>query len=322
MSFTEDDYEFDESYERDEDPSQDELDEDVFESDETEDVAEDEEESTYDREPANPKQRKKHNYTSELELKSLLIRVKNDRKSIGDYTANDRINKYIKWHVAVVAKKYDKPNKRNVLKNKLKDKIIELSERTRINDDSYERFGTIILLMVKNILKKPQFSGYTYKDDFYSDASYKILKYLHNFDHTMISERTGASVNAFAYISQIIHNSILFIINSKKKDLENLRKQIAMETLDHDNQPMLAAMTVWEDRGRELEDINENIKIETIELTKIETTLVDEIKKLEDDINRVDRIDIYYPKTYLITMDEYSELSPLLKGKVNIIRTR
>lgn len=264
--------------------------------------------------------RKKHNYTSELELKSLLIRIKNDKAHLGDITDNTKINKYIKWHTAINNKKYTNPSKRNLLKAKIKQTIIEKSEQTRIDDVSYERFGEIILLMVKNILKKPQFSGYTYKDDFYSDAVYKILKYLHNFNHTMVSDRTGQAVNAFAYISQIIHNSILYIINSKKKDLENLRKQIAMELLDHNLQPKIGEFHVWEDRGISEDDIEEKIAIETINIKTIPTTLVDYIRTMDSDIEAFDRIEVYYPKDYIITMDEYNELSPLLKGKISIMR--
>lgn len=264
--------------------------------------------------------RKKHNYTSELELKSLLIRIKNDREDKGETKDNQKINKYIKWHTAVNAKKYENPAKRNVVKAKLKEYIIKRSEITRIDSPSYERFGEIILLMVKNILKKPQFSGYTYKDDFYSDAVYKILKYLHNFNHKMVSERTGQSVNAFAYISQIIHNSILYIINSKKKDLENLRKQIAMELLDHDLQPKMGEFHVWDDRGIEKDDIQEKVAVETVNVKSIPTTLVDYIIGMESDIEGFDRIEVFYPADYVITMDEYNLLSPLLKGKISIMR--
>ena len=136
----------------------------------------------------------KHNYTSELELKSLLIRIKNDREDIGNKDLNRRINKYIKWHTLISNKKYLQPAKRNIVKNHLKDKVVELSVRTKIDPVSYERFGVVILLMIKNILKKPQFSGYTYKDEFYSDAVYKILKYLSNF-HLIHNENFHDQIN-------------------------------------------------------------------------------------------------------------------------------
>jgi hypothetical protein len=270
---------------------------------------------------AKPK-KQKHNYTSELELKSLLIRIKNKRADLGIERDNTKINKYIKWHTKINNKKYDSPTKRNITKTKLKESIVRLSEQTCIDEGSYERFGEIILLMIKNILKKPQFSGYTYKDDFYSDAVYKILKYLHNFNHKLVSERTGQAVNAFAYISQIIHNSILFIINSKKKDLENLRKQISMELLNNELQPKNGEFHVWDDRGMDPVVVDESLIVETIKLKKINGSLAEEISKLTDEVEKVDRLDLYYPKDYIITMDEYNELSPMLKGKISIMRSK
>ena len=131
--------------------------------------------------PKNPNHKKKmkHNYTSELELKSLLIRVKNEKANVGSSKDNSKINKYIRWHTEISLKKYALYKNRARLKNKLKEAIIRKSEETCVDKPSYERFGEIILLMIKNILKKPQFSGYTYRDDFYTDAVYKILKYLH-----------------------------------------------------------------------------------------------------------------------------------------------
>lgn len=268
-------------------------------------------------------QKTKHNYTSELELKSLLIRIKNKRNGITDETNNRKINKYIIWHTAVNNKKYEFPSKRNLTKAKLKERIVLLSEVTCVDAKSYERLGEIILLMIKNILKKPTFSGYTYKDDFYSDAVYKILKYLHNFDHKLISDRTGQAVNAFAYISQYIHNSILFIINSKKKEQENIRKQISMEHLNHNFQISptdYSQLKLWDEKAASGEsDVS---IIETIELNHINTTLVDELKKLEHEIDRVTRLNLYYPKDYRISFDEYSILKEMLKGKVSIMRAK
>lgn len=262
--------------------------------------------------------RQKHNYTNELELKSLLIRIKNKREEDGTLKDNDKINKYIKWHAKINNKKYDTATKKNIVKNKLKDRVIDLSEKTYIDEKSYERFGAIILLMIKNILKKPQFSGYTYRDDFYSDAIYKILKYLHNFDHTMISDRTGTPVNSFAYISQIIHNSILFIINAKKKENDNIKNQVAIENLNHNLQ---IKDNDRHNRSTYIEGEEKQI-IETVHLKKIETSLVDELNKLEEDIERVTRLNVYYPKDYRISMDEYYQLQEMLRSKISIMREK
>lgn len=185
--------------------------------------------------------KKVHNYTSNLELTSLLIRIKNLRAldkqilSKEDYRNNHRLNRYIKVHTKLNDTKStpDNASKRAKLKDHLKEVIISLSEKTPCDQQSYNRFGQIVLLMVKKILTRPQFNGYSYKDDFYSDASFKILKYLGNFDHTLISERTGQRVNAFAYITQIIMNSIIAIINTRKRDYDNVMEQIKLGIIDN-----------------------------------------------------------------------------------------
>jgi hypothetical protein len=261
----------------------------------------------------------KHNYTSELELKSLLIRIKNQRALIGTSDSNAKIKKYIKWHTDISSKAYEDTRKRNVLKNKLKNKIVELSESTSVDSSSYERFGEIILLMIKNILKKPQFSGYTFKDDFYSDSVYKILKYLDNFNHKLISSRSGLSVNAFAYISQIIHNSIIFIINTKKKDMENFKKQVQLEAL---NQNLQLVYDDWyaEPKYRTFE--TEIEIIERVTLHEIKTSLYEELENLQEDIKKCTRMEITYPESYSITFEEYNKIKPLLNGNVSILRSK
>lgn len=269
--------------------------------------------------PANPNHKKKmkHNYTSELELKSLLIRIKNERSDTGTLRNNVKINKYIKWHTDIVNKKYKYPSKRNITKNIVKEQIIKLSEETRIDSYSYERFGEIILLMIKNILKKPQFSGYTYKDDFYSDAIYKILKYLHNFDHKMTSKITGQPVNAFAYISQIIHNSILFILNQKKNEQEKINKQVEMEKLNHNYE--LQYTSYYNEIGDNSYESG-NVISEKIEIKEIQTNLLDVIKDMVSEAERVNSLEIVYPHDYRITFDEYNLLKEHLKGKISITR--
>jgi len=169
--------------------------------------------------------RQKHDYTCELELKSLLIREKNSKLELQNNSirTNKRINELINLFVKLNTDKFQKSlNSKKVksLQNKIKDTIIKRSELVSIDRNSHERFGEIILLMIKNILKKPNFSGYTWKEDFYSDATYRVLKYLHNFNHTKTSEKTGQSVNAFSYISQIIHNSIVYIINTNNQEID------------------------------------------------------------------------------------------------------
>lgn len=163
------------------------------------------------------KNKKPNIYLNELKLKSYLIRIKNLKNHIQSKQHNNRINQLIDTYIKLINVNTTQTQKKTRLKNKLKNRIIKLSEITSIDDKTYNEFAKSILVMIKKILIKPQFSGYSYKDDFYSDSTYKILKYINNFDHTLVSDITGQPVNAFSYISQIIHNSIIYIINEHKK---------------------------------------------------------------------------------------------------------
>lgn len=187
----------------------------------------------------------KHHYTNELELKSLIIRVKQTRKTDNTVKSsqtlartdketikkNNIINKYIKWYTKILNRKNTNIDTSKVkrVQNKLKDKVIKLSEDCCIDKNTYERFGYVIMQMISHIMTKSQFRGYSYQDDFTSDAVYKILKYLDNFDHTKISKISGQNVSSFSYITQIIHNSFLFIILKKKKDHEFITEQMMIK---------------------------------------------------------------------------------------------
>ena len=188
----------------------------------------------------------KHHYTNELELKSLLIRIKKTRICDGTVKSsqtnartdketiskNKIINKYIKWYTKILNTKSTNlcnPSKAKKVQTHLKEKVIKLSEDCCIDKKSYERFGSVIMEMIGHIMTKTQFRGYSYQDDFTSDAVYKILKYLDNFDHTKISEISGQSVSAFSYITQIIHNAFLFVILKKKKDQEFIAEQMMLK---------------------------------------------------------------------------------------------
>lgn len=262
----------------------------------------------------------KHNYTNELELKSLLIRVKNMKEEIGTEKYNRRINKYLRYYDSVSKCKTDNVPKRAQLKKKIKKTIISLSEETMADYFTYEKFGKIILLMIKNILRKPNFSGYTYTDDFYSDAVSKVIKYMHNFDHTLISDRTNQPVNSFSYISQYIHNSIVFVINTKKKDQEKIKKIINADSTYNNN------VTIFDDIQDSyfLEDqIVEEEHVETIEIDYIDSEnqcLYEIIKDMDLTTNTNVRTIIKYPSCYEITFDEYNLLKEILNSNISIER--
>lgn len=266
--------------------------------------------------------RQKHDYTCELELKSLLIREKNSKLELQNNSirTNKRINELINLFVKLNTDKFQKSlNSKKVksLQNKIKDTIIKRSELVSIDRFSHERFGEIILLMIKNILKKPNFSGYTWKEDFYSDATYRVLKYLHNFNHTKTSEKTGQSVNAFSYISQIIHNSIVYIINTNNQEIDITDKlsQTEGEELGIEKVKTL-------DKTSISEKINEKFIIQKQDLSN--TSLFNLLSEFIDSSNydKDFNYSFEYPKNYLISLDEFAKLRDILKGNISIIKAK
>ena len=266
--------------------------------------------------------RQKHDYTCELELKSLLIREKNSKLELQNNSirTNKRINELINLFVKLNTDKFQKSlNSKKVksLQNKIKDTIIKRSELVSIDRNSHERFGEIILLMIKNILKKPNFSGYTWKEDFYSDATYRVLKYLHNFNHTKTSEKTGQSVNAFSYISQIIHNSIVYIINTNNQEIDITDKLSQTE-----GEELGIEKVKTFDKTSISEKINEKFIIQKQDLSN--TSLFNLLSEFVDSSNydKDFNYSFEYPKDYLISLDEFAKLRDILKGNISIIKAK
>lgn len=99
---------------------------------------------------------------------------------------------------------------------------------------SKERFGKMLMLIIKNLAVKPSFSGYTdnWKDEFFGNAIEKVLLYSHNFDENLLSKRTGKKSKAFAYITQICFNAFIAIINERKREQKQLKDMVPYETID------------------------------------------------------------------------------------------
>ena len=104
------------------------------------------------------------------------------------------------------------------------------------SDANKERFGVMLLLMIKNLRTMPSFSGYSenWATDFFSNAVEKTLLYLDNFDENLLSKRTGDKSKAFAYVTQICFNAFVNVINIRKKESEFLKDTISFETHNFD----------------------------------------------------------------------------------------
>jgi DNA-directed RNA polymerase specialized sigma24 family protein len=91
-------------------------------------------------------------------------------------------------------------------KNSLKEAI----ENDRPKPQVSNYIGQSILLICNNLAKKPNFSGYTYKQDMISDGIIDCISAVDNFD----PDKTN---NPFAYFTQIAWNAFIRRIHKEKK---------------------------------------------------------------------------------------------------------
>lgn len=233
----------------------------------------------------------KHDYTNEVELKSLAIREKNKKLNIGidDEKLNIEIEEKIREYI-----KTKNPD--------LKNEIIKLSESVKISKESHEYFGKIIILMIKKILTKPNFAGYSWYDDFYSDSCFRVFKYIHNFDHTLKSSVTGSEVSCFSYITQIIHNSILAIINEKNKQSKEMESLVKSHNIEYGIISESENKSIYDDQ----DDRKYTKKIDEFTFENIEMAL-----KEAKDLN-FKNCEIIY-NNHTISMDDYASICEIFK---------
>lgn len=81
-------------------------------------------------------------------------------------------------------------------------------ERPKVPD----YIGNCIYQIATRLATKPNFSGYSYKDDMISDGIENCLRYILNFD-------PEKSQNPFAYFTQIIWYAFLRRIQNEKKQM-------------------------------------------------------------------------------------------------------
>ena len=120
-----------------------------------------------------------------------------------------------------------KPRKKNYVNNRdLLDALIVYKEKIREAEDSGDEIprvpdyiGKCIYQIATRLATKPNFSGYSYKEDMISDGIENCLQYINNFD-------PEKSQNPFAYFTQIIHYAFLRRIQREKKQMEIKNKII------------------------------------------------------------------------------------------------
>ena len=75
-----------------------------------------------------------------------------------------------------------------------------------------EYVAECMMKMANRLSQKAGFVNYTYREDMVGDALESCLRYIHNFN-------PSKSTNAFAYITQIIHNAFIRRIQKEQKQL-------------------------------------------------------------------------------------------------------
>jgi len=93
--------------------------------------------------------------------------------------------------------------------------------------------GQSILLICNNLAKKPNFSGYTYKQEMISDGIIDCISAVDNFD----PDKTN---NPFAYFTQIAWNAFIRRIQKEKKQTyikhKNFENSFLMNQLWNDSE--------------------------------------------------------------------------------------
>jgi len=113
-----------------------------------------------------------------------------------------------------------KPRKRNYVNNKdLLEALIQYQKDCNEAENAGEEkprvpdyIGKCIYQIATRLATKPNFSGYSYKEDMISDGIENCLQYINNFN-------PEKSQNPFAYFTQIIWYAFLRRIQKEKKQM-------------------------------------------------------------------------------------------------------
>jgi DNA-directed RNA polymerase specialized sigma24 family protein len=182
--------------------------------------------------------------------------------------------------------------------------------QTDPNADKTE-FATQCMLIIKNLRKRPQFSGYSnnWAEDYVSNSIYKMLKYIHNFDHTRISKITGDPVSPFAYLTQIAKAAFIEVIVKRKNEESHIKETFQYHELED------LIQNAYNNVENKSTLSNHDSRVEHFNLRKLEidgirfTTIYDMLKYFKD--NGRERLFIEYPKKYSIDLEEYAKINSL-----------
>lgn len=86
--------------------------------------------------------------------------------------------------------------------------------------------GECILKIANGVAARPNFSGYSYRDEMISDGIESVLLYVNNFDSNK-ALKSGQKPNAFAYVTQIIYYA--YVRRIKKENKQQYIKDKSIE---------------------------------------------------------------------------------------------
>lgn len=114
--------------------------------------------------------------------------------------------------------KIRKKESSDYLSNKqMLEEIVTCQEKGKISD----KLGKMFVLLATHYATKPNFSGYSYKDEFVASGILACCVAFPKFDKKK-------SDNPFAYFTQVIHHAFLQTLN-KEKNSQNIRDSLLIE---------------------------------------------------------------------------------------------
>jgi DNA-directed RNA polymerase specialized sigma subunit len=113
-----------------------------------------------------------------------------------------------------------------------RSKLKESKENDKPKPQVSDYIGQAILLICNNLARKPNFSGYTYKQEMISDGIMDCISAVDNFNPDKTS-------NPFAYFTQIAWNAFIRRIHKEKKQTyikhKNFENHFLITSLNSEN---------------------------------------------------------------------------------------
>lgn len=89
--------------------------------------------------------------------------------------------------------------------------LIEEIQKFKDDGTITEKLGEMILNIAKRYASRPNFNGYSYKEDFIGEAVYRMIEQLDKID------LNHPKCNPFSYLTQICHYKFIAKINKEEK---------------------------------------------------------------------------------------------------------